>query len=120
MCGQQRARRVPTHAVQQNRCVVRSPVGAQQYRRWNCDADRSGSLEIYNELKFGWLFDGQISRLGAAENFINVGGRPPETSGNTRAIGDETAALRDLLLRKKRGQVRRGCECHDARVLTIE
>src|SRR5215471_3807929 len=105
---------------QQHSCSFDHLVGAHQYRRWNCDADRSGSLEIYNELEFGWLFDGQISRLGAAENFIHVGGRPPETSGNTRAIGDETAGLCDLLLRKKRRQVRRGCECHDARVLTIE
>src|SRR5260370_24565945 len=47
-------------------------VGAQQYRRWNCDADRFGGLEIYDKLKFGLLFDPQIAKLGASEYFIDV------------------------------------------------
>ena len=77
-------------------------VGAQQYRRWNCDADRFGGLEIYDKLKFGWLFDRQIARLCASEYFIDVRGRTPETSGYARAIGDQTTGLCNLLLRKER------------------
>src|SRR5262245_19998151 len=45
-------------------------VGAQQYRSWNRDADRSGSLKIYGKLEYGWLFDRQVCRLGAPQNFI--------------------------------------------------
>src|SRR5262245_38340740 len=95
-------------------------VGAQQYRCWNSDANRSGGLEIYDELEFGWLFDWQIGRLGTAENFIHVGGGASKTGRNTRAIGDETAGLCNLPFRKARWQVGLRCKCHDAGVLTIE
>src|SRR5262249_48922212 len=45
-------------------------VSAQQYRRWNFDADRFGSLKIHGKLEYGWLFDRQVGRLGTPQNFI--------------------------------------------------
>src|SRR5262249_47474536 len=63
---------------------------------WNGDGDGYGSLKIYGKVEYSWVLDRQIGRLGASENLIHVGSRSPETTGNTRAIGHETADLCDL------------------------
>jgi hypothetical protein len=59
-------------------------VGAQQYRRWNCDADRSRSLEIDDKLECGWLFNRQIGGLGASES-VNRPAHPPDLNPWPRA-----------------------------------
>ena len=59
---QAQGRNVSHHKSANGYAQQRSPlfdhlVGAHQYRRWNCDADRSRSLKIHGELERGWLFD---------------------------------------------------------------
>ena len=80
----------PTYAVQQRSILFDHLVGAQQYRRWNCDADRFRSLEIDDKLECGWLFNRQIGGLGASENFIHVGGRSPPAATSSSATSTRT------------------------------
>ena len=44
--------------IQQTMCanLLDHLVGAHQYRCWDCDVDRSRSLEIHGKLECGWLF----------------------------------------------------------------
>ena len=61
-----------THAPQQLASLFDHLVRAGEHRRRYGEAKRLSSLEVYNELEFGWLFDGKIARLGAVQNLVNI------------------------------------------------
>ena len=53
-------------------------VGAGEDRLRDCEAERSGSLEIDDQLKPGWLLDRQIGGAGTLEYLVDVlCGLPP-------------------------------------------
>ena len=54
--------------------------------RWNREADRLGNFEVYDQLVFGRLLHGQVGRLLALEDAINVGGRTAKQVGRIRTI----------------------------------
>lgn len=61
-------------------------VGAHQDRRWHDEAERFGSLEIYDQLECGRLLHRQISGLGAVQNPAGVDAL--EMIGRRKACGD--------------------------------
>src|SRR6476469_7917324 len=71
-------------------------VCASDQRGWNLDAERFGSLEVYDKFKLGRLFDRQVSRLRAFKYFIHVGNAAPVEVDNVRSIGHEPTELYKL------------------------
>jgi hypothetical protein len=53
------------------------PIRPRQHLLWNYEADLLGSLEIDHQLEFRRPFDRKISRLGAFQDFVHVGGDAP-------------------------------------------
>src|SRR5215831_10062332 len=48
------------------------PIRPHQHIRRDRQADLLGRFEIDNELELHWLFDREIGRLGAFEDFVDV------------------------------------------------
>src|SRR2546430_6319419 len=48
-------------------------VGPDQQRLGNRQAERPGGLEVDDQLELGRLLDGEIGRLGAFENLVDIG-----------------------------------------------
>src|ERR1035437_4251760 len=71
-------------------------VGASEQRRRHGEAERPGSLEIDHQLVFGRLLDWEFPRLGSLENTISVNCCLAILIGKVYAIGDQTAAFREL------------------------
>jgi hypothetical protein len=61
-------------------------VGAGEQRLWDHYAQRLGGLEIDDQLKRGWLLDGQIGRLGALQNFVNIRSSAPVLRGQVCSV----------------------------------
>src|SRR5207237_6169681 len=47
-------------------------VGGSEHRWRHRDAERLCRFEADNKFKLGWLFDGKVSRLGAAQNLVDI------------------------------------------------
>jgi hypothetical protein len=69
---------------------------AQQWQR-DSQAERLGGLEVDDELEFGRVLDGQLGRLGAFQDLVDVGGGSPELLQHIRRVGHETAGRRIIL-----------------------
>jgi hypothetical protein len=93
--------------------------GAEQLVR-NSQAEFPRGFEVDHELKCRGQFDRQLGRFSATKNSVDVSGRAPETSSNTRAIGHQAASLSNLLFREECRQARCCGECNDAGVLIKE
>src|SRR6476469_2203086 len=50
-------------------------IGAREQHRWHSQADGFGSFEIDDQLKFRWLFHGDVTGLCAFKYFIHESGR---------------------------------------------
>src|SRR5262249_50078602 len=68
--------------------VLANEKGQRQFK-----PKRFGGLEVYKQLDFGGLLDGEISRLGAFENSLNVEGSPAIHVDIIRAVGDQCAVV---------------------------
>ena len=84
------------------RCNKRPIYSNGEERLWNCQPKRLGRFEIDRELECCRGLNRQIGGVGAAEYFIDVGGRAPETGRNTGSIGHQSAGFHDLFFREKR------------------
>ena len=51
------------------------PVGAQQHRLRNPDAERLGCLEVDCQREPGWLLDWQLAGVGAPQESVHIEGR---------------------------------------------
>ena len=47
-------------------------ICANQHRLRDLDAQRLGRFHIYDQLKFGWLLDGEVSGICALEYLVDV------------------------------------------------
>ena len=66
--------------MQQTASLFDYVVGAGKERRWHCEAERLGGLEVDDQFKFGWLFRRNVGGLGPTQNLINhIGGLTPQT-----------------------------------------
>ena len=54
------------------------PVGAQQDRRRNGEAEGVGGLQVDDKLELRGLLDGEVGGLGALENLVYVGRGAPK------------------------------------------
>ena len=52
-----------THALQYTGSLFDHLVSGSEQRRWNIEAERLRSLEIDDQLEFGWLLDRQVARF---------------------------------------------------------
>src|SRR5205823_6256768 len=69
--------------------LIRPP----QKRRRNRQPKRLRSLEVDHKLELGGLFDGEIARLGALQDLVDVGSRAPKQVREAGAIGRETTYI---------------------------
>ena len=69
------------------------PIRPSQYLVRNRQVDLLGGFKIYDEFELRRLLDGQIGRLGAFENFIDVRGGAPEQVVIVRAVVGESAGI---------------------------
>jgi uncharacterized protein (TIGR00730 family) len=58
-------------------------VRAKQQRLRDRNAERPGGLDIHRQLECGWTLDGQIGRLRALENLVDVARGALEAGGRT-------------------------------------
>src|SRR5262245_34102626 len=65
--------------------------------RRNRHADLLSRLKIDHKFKLGRLLDGQISRLGAFQDLIDVYGSAPETLILVGCVGHETARFHEVV-----------------------
>ena len=82
------------------RCNKRPSYSNGEERLWNRQPKRLGRFEIDRELECCRGLNRQIGGVGAAEYFIDVGGRAPETGRNTGSIGHQSAGFHDLFFAK--------------------
>src|ERR1044072_3574809 len=53
-------------------------VGTGEQHRRNGQAKRLGGCQIYDQIEFGWLLDGDVPWLSPVQNLIDIdGGAPP-------------------------------------------
>src|SRR5262249_19048333 len=81
----------PTRALHQTASLFDHLVGARQQRHGHVEAQGSCGLEVYREFEFCRLLHGQIGRLLAPENTINVGGGLPEEVRRIQSVTYQTA-----------------------------
>src|SRR5260370_41130424 len=67
-----------THALQYTGSLFDHLVSGSEQRRRNSEAERLRSLEIDDQLEFGWLLDRQVAR------FRSLLARPRAASGQSR------------------------------------
>src|SRR6266852_4759497 len=80
-------------------------VRQEQERRRDGDPERLGGLQVDDELKLHGLLHGQVGRLGAPENLVDVDGQAPEELRQVRAIRHKAPGLCEGLERRDRGQM---------------
>jgi hypothetical protein len=71
-------------------------VGRNLQRERNRQAERLGSLEVYDELELGGLRDRQVARLLSLENPPGVDADLTISIGNTRPVAHETTRHGEL------------------------
>ena len=65
-------------AAQQKRLLFDYLVGERQKGFGDSQPKRFGSRQIDNEIEFGRLLDGEIARLGPAQNLVHILSGTPE------------------------------------------
>src|SRR2546422_2250073 len=73
----------------ENRKLLNDSVRPGQHVRRNCQADLLRRLHIDHQLELRRLFHGQLSRLGAFQNLVDVSGSAPRQVSNAHAVGHE-------------------------------
>jgi hypothetical protein len=58
------------------KCLIDDAVGEDEDVVWHVDSDGASAPEIDHQLEFHRHLNRQISRFGAAQDTIDVGGRP--------------------------------------------
>src|SRR2546426_6694985 len=80
-------------------------VGPDQQRLGNRQAERPGGLEVDDQLELGRLLDGEIGRLGAFENLVDIGSGAAEqnrSEEHTSELQSPCNIVCRLLLEKKK------------------
>src|SRR6266576_2439129 len=97
------------------------PVGAQEDRLRDCDAERFGGLEVGDKLELGRLLDGQVAAPRTLENSVDVARGPAGNVDRVRPIRHEAPGkhgdvyLRTLLIHGARAVLRVSRVRHDAK-----
>jgi len=71
-------------------------VGACEQSRWDSHAKSLGSPKIDHEIKFGWLLNGNVTRLGATQNSVDETGSASIKVCEIGTIGNQTSSFRML------------------------
>jgi hypothetical protein len=79
-------------------------VGAGEQRRWHLDAERLRSLEVEDRFVLGRRLHGQIGRLLALQDAVDVAGRAPILVDDIRPIGGQAADGDEGAFEVDRGQ----------------
>src|SRR4051794_27631817 len=66
-------------------------VGAEQERLRHGEAEGLGGLEVDRKLELDRLLDGEVGRLGALQDAVDITSRAAEQIDPVDAIGDQTA-----------------------------
>src|SRR5215813_11801343 len=79
-------------------------IRPRQERRWDCQAEGLGRLEIDDQLELGGLLDRQVACLRSFQNLVYVGGGAPMGVGEVRAERDEPPSVGELPIGCNGGQ----------------
>ena len=88
-----------TYAPQQTPSLFDNLVGSQQQRRWHLKSKRLRSFHINNELEFGRLTKGHVTRISAFENLRNLACDIAEKLLKIERIGHQPAEFDVLAIR---------------------
>jgi hypothetical protein len=70
-------------------------ISTREQVRWYFDAERLRGLKIDDHLKFGWLDDRKVGRLGTVENPGNLRAGGAVVVGNV-SVANQTATSHEL------------------------
>src|SRR5437588_771956 len=70
-------------------------VGVEQERLGNGKAERLRRLEIHDQLELARELHRQVTRLGAFEDAVHIGGALAVEVGQINPVGNETAGCRE-------------------------
>src|SRR5258708_9805765 len=88
-------------------------VGAGEERGRHGEAEGLRGLEIDHELEARRLFDWQIARIGALQNFVHVRSGAPKYLRIARPVGDETSHVGEFSKAEYRGHAVLQCEIRE-------
>jgi len=74
-------------------------VSEREQRRWDCDTERFGGLEVYDEVNLSRLLDWQVNRPLPIENWV------ANAFGELTSLGEELHEKVDSVSGTKRNQV---------------
>src|SRR5215471_10454504 len=75
-----------------------------KHRCRNLEAERLRGFEVYDQLKFSWLLDRQVSRLGALQNLVDEIRSVAIAVGKQRSIAHQTSRFGILVIPIHGGQ----------------
>ena len=96
------------------------PLGAQQQRLRNLEAQRPCGLHIDHQIEPGELLDGQIGRLGTLEQPINKTTDSGKDLLGRPGLGHQAAVVDDVGIRVHVRDPRRSCETQDLLALLVQ
>src|SRR5439155_21860871 len=82
--------------ITQGRGLLDHVVRPKQHRLWDGQPQSLRGSEIDHQLELRRLLDGQVGRLGALQDLVYVGGRPPEHVPNAGPVRQQAASLGGL------------------------
>src|SRR5258705_8638627 len=91
-----RAHMPPARSIVAHALSLDYLIRAQQHLLRDVDSERLCGFEIDHQLEDGGLLDGQVARLGAAQDFIDIDGGAPELLDDARCVCNESASAHKL------------------------
>jgi len=71
-------------------------IRPRQHVGRDCEADLLGGFQIDHQLELSWLLDGQVSRVSALQDLVNIHGRASPQVRSVRSIAHQAPSVHEL------------------------